>query len=1089
MNKKTCFAMFIAFLLCVSCAYSQSTLDHFYDGETSNIIHYPLGGGSDASTKIILARNFVVVDSSVDVAGLPLSTTEDNAVDAVLVTDVSGSMSGGKLEEAIDSNIMFTEMAVYPGTPNNVGLVSYSYNVADYMLLSKDEDALINKIKTYKADDMTCIACGIEKATELLENSSNPNRVMIVHSDGAANVRIDGKFDTTGAKNEAIQMAEDAGADNISVYAIAYGSDADTETMQAIAGAGHGEYYYAAEDNLTEVYLSILKNIFTEYPQTVALDIGSTGSADWSHQGMFDASVAVEGFESKLNAVLATCDTVPCAGCSYDFSDEECTIDFNFSSESSGILHIDNLNIVYEINDSLSDTDGDGYLNFEDNCPAVWNPDQADMDGDGIGDACDGDIDGDSLPNDWEDMHSQQPDNPLDPYDYDSDNDGMSDADEDPDNDGLTNYEEYLNGTDPNDYDSDDDGVNDGDEIDNGTNPNMCDTDGDNVNDFNDNCPLVPNPNQADTDGDGTGNACDNDDDGDGVPDVDDNCPLVPNPDQTNTDGDEMGDECDPDDDNDGISDEDEIANGTDPLDPNDPFVDTVAPLPPVNLTAVAVAQGVIRLTWVSSLSDDVAQYNIYSSLSTAFNFTSPDFNASSNVNMFNHTGLMNDTSYYYIVRAQDNSENEENNTNIASTTTYAETEAEDPDNDGLPSDWEDEYNQTDNLLDPGMNDTDSDGVPDGDEDPDEDGLTNEEEYQYGTDPNNPDTDGDSMPDGWEAGNELNPLDPNDADDDNDNDGLTNEQEYQYGTDPNNPDTDGDGISDGDEVANGTNPLDSNDPPKEVPPPRGGGSTVGAYYPPSQTIDLIVGDTPKLEIKTIDMARKMTASQPETVIVIVKNTGNESCEVEVTADILLEMFSAAHISAGEQYVYVFEIAPTEYDIGQHTAHFKIKSDTKSIERFIEFTVDPEFVEPKSKDLIITGPVLTVHESGNFIILQGCLVEEISELSLYIDGKLEAELTTDEDNCFKRMVSIELEPGSHKLTITGNGKTYEETFFVDVEKEAAEPTKTPTGSLLWRYITPQNMYLIILLLLIAGMWIKRKDIRAFLSAPSKAPAEK
>ncbi len=44
---------------------------------------------------------------------------------------------------------------------------------------------------------------------------------------------------------------------------------------------------------------------------------------------------------------------------------------------------------------------------------------------------------------------------------------------------------------------------------------------------------------------------------------------------------------------------------------------------------------------------------------------------------------------------------------------------------------------------------------------------------------------------------------------DNDNDGLTNAEEKQYGTDPLNPDTDGDGYKDGEEVRHGYNPMGS----------------------------------------------------------------------------------------------------------------------------------------------------------------------------------------------------------------------------------------------------------------------------------------
>ena len=88
----------------------------------------------------------------------------------------------------------------------------------------------------------------------------------------------------------------------------------------------------------------------------------------------------------------------------------------------------------------------------------------------------------------------------------------------------------------------------------------------------------------------------------------------------------------------------------------------------------------------------------------------------------------------------------------------------------------------------PAVADTDGDGLDDG------------TEATIGTSARYVDTDLDGLIDAWENANGLDPLlatDGNGADGDPDGDHLSNEKEFEYGTDPSGADTDGDGLRDG----------------------------------------------------------------------------------------------------------------------------------------------------------------------------------------------------------------------------------------------------------------------------------------------------
>jgi hypothetical protein len=146
------------------------------------------------------------------------------------------------------------------------------------------------------------------------------------------------------------------------------------------------------------------------------------------------------------------------------------------------------------------------------------------------------DKDSDGLPDEWEEAYF---------------GDLSHGPDEDYESDGLTNIDEYLNGTDPTTQDSDGDGLGDGDEVNTYlTDPTERDTDGDGLTDGEEVNDYFTDPLDADTDDDG----------------MPDGWEITNSFDPNDPTGDNGGG-GDPD--RDGLINGDEYFNGTDPHDPD----------------------------------------------------------------------------------------------------------------------------------------------------------------------------------------------------------------------------------------------------------------------------------------------------------------------------------------------------------------------------------------------------------------------------------------------------------------------------------------------------------------------------------------
>jgi len=154
-------------------------------------------------------------------------------------------------------------------TSDQLSLEIYARTARHEVDLTEDFQKISDRLNEMQAahyDSWTNIGGGIGKGIEELSSSRvrpTAQRMMILLTDGNANVGSSGQFSAVAGRQFALTEAHRAAQSGIRIYSVSVGADSDVNLMSSIARTGRGTHFHAEgsidqyTDQLEEIFMTI----------------------------------------------------------------------------------------------------------------------------------------------------------------------------------------------------------------------------------------------------------------------------------------------------------------------------------------------------------------------------------------------------------------------------------------------------------------------------------------------------------------------------------------------------------------------------------------------------------------------------------------------------------------------------------------------------------------------------------------------------------------------------------------------------------------------------------------------------------------